>query len=90
MPYKFYARLDKNNGCVSIIKVPINMEYDNILNCIPIQDEDDSILNKRYNDGIWEDVDPMYFYRPLSEQETATLQMQSDLEYLVCLKELGL
>ena len=90
MPYKFYARLDKNNVCVSIIKVPINMEYDNILNCIPIQDEDDSILNKRYNDGIWEDVDPMYFYRPLSEQETATLQMQSDLEYLVCLKELGL
>lgn len=90
MSYKFYARLDKNNVCVSIIKVPTDMVYNNVPDCILVQDEDDTILNKRYNDGVWEDVDPMYFYRPLTEQETATLQMQSDLEYLVCLKELGL
>ena len=86
---RVFAELDINDICVSIVKIseyiPVNNDE-----VVEIPEYDVSLIHKRYKDGAWEEGDPMYFYRPLSEPETATLQMQSDLEYLVCLKELGL
>ena len=90
MEKKYYAVLNVEGICTVIRGIPSDQEIEVPENYIRIDGEDDSLLNKRYKDGVWEDVDPMYFYCPLTEQETATLQMQSDLEYLVCLKELGL
>lgn len=87
---KTYAILDGNNICVSIVEVPTEVAYRVDEKCVEIPKHDVDLLHKKYRDGIWEEVDPMYFYWPLTEQETADLQMQSDLEYLVCLKELGL
>lgn len=86
---KIYAELNPDDVCMSILRVPEAFQHIND-RLIEIPEYDDSLLHKRYKDGTWEEVDPMYFYHPLSEQETASLQMQSDLEYLVCLKELGL
>lgn len=89
MSRKVYAELNSDDVCISIVRPPENVQLaDDRL--IEIPEYDVGLLRKRFNNGAWEEVDPMYFYHPLSEQETATLQMQSDLEYLVCLKELGL
>ena len=87
---KIYAELNSDDDiCISIICAPEGSEL-NKDGLIELLGYDGSLLGKRYKDGAWEEVDPMYFYHPLSEQETTSLQMQSDLEYLVCLKELGL
>ena len=86
---KIYAVLNNDNICDSLLEC--EEEYANgYKNIVQIQNKEVSLIRKKYKDGVWEEVDPMYFYWPLTEQETATLQMQSDLEYLVCLKELGL
>lgn len=87
---KFHAKLNEDNVCTSITTDiddtdgHVELEGENIFQLSK------QCLGKKYKDGAWEEVDPMYFYHPLSEQEAASLQMQSDLEYLVCLKELGL
>ena len=87
---KIYAELNSHDDiCISIIRAPEGSEL-NKDRLIEIPEYDVGLLHKRFNNGAWEEVDPMYFYHPLSEQEAASLQMQSDLEYLVCLKELGL
>lgn len=90
MSIKYYAKLNEDNVCVSILGLPEEKAFLCEANYIEIDNNDVYLLNKKYKDGVWEEVDPMYFYQPLSEQETAALQMQSDLEYLVCFKELGL
>ena len=88
---KYYAELNQDRVCISILGIPEEKVFSCEANCVEIDDNDVFLLNKRLSDdGVWEEVDPMYFYRPLSEQEAATLQMQSDIEYLVCLKELGI
>ena len=90
MELKYYAVIGVENICIAVTAIPIDQDIETPENYIELDHNDDSLLNKKYKDGTWDEVDPMYFYRPLSEQETAALQMQSDLEYLVCLKELGL
>ena len=89
MAFKIYAQLNNDGVCTNILEFDNYIEL-NDKNKVGLQEVDLNLIKKRYKDGTWEEVDPMYFYHPLSEQETASLQMQSDLEYLVCLKELGL
>lgn len=83
----YYANLNDENICIGISCLSGRLNKPNL---IEIDKFDKSLVGKKYKNGVWEEVDPMYFYHPLSEQEAVTLQMQSDLEYLVCLKELGL
>lgn len=90
MNIKIYAILDENDVCISIVEMTED-EIDYFSKkYVEIEKHDVFLLNKRYKDGSWEEVDPMYFHQPLSDEDSALLQMQSDLEYLVCLKELGL
>lgn len=85
----YYAKL-KDNICISITTDVLESDEYIELEGEDIRQVSELYLGKKYKDGKWEEVDPMYFYQPLSDQEAATFQIQSDLEYLICLKELGL
>ena len=51
-----YAQIDENNICVSVSELSGLVNYENM---IALDTYDISLLGKRYNNGIWEDTEPI-------------------------------
>lgn len=82
---KKYAQIDKNNICFATA----NLDDGTIVPDNWIAVDSETVIGKRYNNGIWEDG-PEPEPEPLSENEQAILDTAINTEYLVCLADLGL
>lgn len=49
----YYAQIDENNICAAVSKVKGEIKKDNM---IEIDFYDTSLLGKKYNNGVWEEV----------------------------------
>lgn len=62
----FYAQLNDDNICVSVSQVNNKVETENM---IEIRDYNTSLLGKKYNNGVWEDIKDNNTEIPLSDAE---------------------
>ena len=82
---KKYAQIDDNNICIATAN--IRDEVIALESWIPVND--DTIIGKRYNNGVWEEG-PQPEPEPLSMPEQTILDIAINSEYLVCLADLNL
>lgn len=82
---KKYAQIDENNICIATANLSDSVVAPD--RWILVTDE--TVLGKRYNNGIWEEG-PEPEPEPLSENDQAILDTAINTEYLVCLADLGL
>lgn len=83
----YYAQLDADNICFTISKVPQKMYADNI---VLLKEYDISVLGKRYQNGIWEEVseepqppsDTEIIMQALTDSEIRELEQQQGQEML--------
>lgn len=59
----FYAQLNNDNICVAVSQLSGKVSHSNM---IRLSTFDTTIMGKKYNDGIWEDVD-------VEEEESAAI-----------------
>lgn len=84
-----YAEIDSENICYAISDMGDVEIIDSKL--IKLDFFDASIIGKKYNNGIWEDVpQPEPEPEPLSMSEQTILDIAINSEYLVCLADLNL
>ena len=84
-----YAQINEKNICIAVSEMG-NMKVSEP-NFIPLDTFDTSVLRKKYNNGVWEEVpEPEPEPIPLTETEQAILDTAVNTEYLVCLADLGI
>lgn len=83
-----YAQINEDNVCIAVSKLSGIVELPSM---IRLDTYDASVLGKKYNNGIWEEVPvPEPEPEPLSEQEQSVLETAINVDYLVCLADLGI
>lgn len=68
----FYAQLNDVNICVSVSKLNKEVESNNM---IMIDTYNESLLGKKYNNGIWEDVETETLIEELTDTEIIQAQI---------------
>lgn len=68
----FYAQLDENNICIAVSQLSGEI---NQVNMIRLDNYDDSVLCKKYNNGVWEEVPQV----PVEPQPTEQEIIQAEL-----------
>ena len=53
MKYYYYAQIDENNICIAVSDLSGKVTADNMLR---LETYDTSLLGKKYNNGVWEEV----------------------------------
>lgn len=66
-----YAQLDENNICTAVSQVPKKWCKDNI---IELESFDTSLLGKKYNNRVWEDVEIVN--EPVEIQDSEVVRAQ--------------
>lgn len=82
-----YAQINDDSICIAVSEMEEIGEPNPYL--VKIEKFDISILGKKYNNGVWEDV-PQPEPEPLPMPEQTILDIAINSEYLVCLADLNL
>lgn len=86
----YYAQIDENNICIGISDLSGEVNGPDM---IKIDNYNEALLGKKYNNDSWEDVaqpEKPKEPEPLSEQERTVFDTAINTEYLVCLADLGI
>ncbi len=76
-----YAQLDENNICIGISQLSGEVTSDNM---ILLDNYDTSLLGKKYNNGIWEEVEPEPEPEPApTEQEMINAELLTTLNTIL-------
>lgn len=82
---RYYAVLDASGICFELRGVYEEVDSDHY---IQLETEDFSVLGKRNNNGIWEEVEQSELkLDPLSPMEQAIMQTTINTEYMASLME---
>lgn len=86
-----FASIDFDGICNSVQQFPEHLLPDTIPeHLVPIPEYNSSYLRKRYDGENWIDVDPSFFISTLTEEKETMLNIDANLEYLICVSELGI
>lgn len=74
----FYAEINENNICHSLLDTPDIIEAENM---IEIESYDTSLIGKIYTDGLWRDTEPVE--EEVSETELIQAEMLLNQERII-------
>ncbi|MEA4972907.1 hypothetical protein SDC9_145878 [bioreactor metagenome] len=75
-----YAQLGSNNICIAVSQLSNEVQAANM---ISIDSADYTLLGKRYNNGIWEEVETPLLVQPATQQD----KIEAGIDYLIMLSQ---
>ncbi|MGE4214834.1 MAG: flagellar basal-body rod protein [Anaerotignaceae bacterium] len=80
-----YAQINENGFVVSDSHLSGEVVADNMIGI----EENFDIRNKKYTNGEWVEFNPEPMVETLTEQEKTALETAVNVDYLVCLADMG-